>query len=67
MQATQNPLIRQGWLRAVLYVIGVSLIIYAFQVSGDTIMNQFRVGEENGEESILNFSILYGLMGFSIG
>lgn len=66
MEATRKPVIKQGWLRAVLYVIGISLIVYAFQAFGDVIMNQFRVGTESGDSSILNFGILYGLMGSSI-
>lgn len=66
MEATQKPVIKQGWIRALLYVIGVSLIVYAFQMFGDAIMNQFKAGTESGEESILNFGILYGLMGLSI-
>src|SRR5207253_7886225 len=66
MEATQKPVIKQGWIRALLYVIGVSLIVYAFQIFGDVIMTQFRVGTENGDESILNFGILYGLMGSAI-
>lgn len=66
MEATQKPLIGQGWIRVVLYVIGVSAIVYAFQVYGNEIMNQFKVGAEEGDESILNFGILYGLMGLCI-
>jgi membrane protease YdiL (CAAX protease family) len=66
MEPTQKPVIKQGWIRAVLYVIGASLIVYAFQVFGDAIMNQFGVGTEKGDGAILNFAILYGLMGLSV-
>jgi hypothetical protein len=44
----------------------ISLIVYTFQVFGDEIMNQFKVGTESGDGSILNFGILYGLMGLTI-
>ncbi len=66
MEATQKPVIKQGWIRAVVYIIVVSLIVYIFQVAGDVIMNQFKAGSEKGEESIVNFGILYALMGISI-
>ena len=66
MEAVQKPLIKQGWIRAVLYVIGVSVLVYVFQVFGDRIMNQFNVGTEKGDASIANFGILYALMGLSI-
>jgi len=40
MDATQKPVIKQGWIRAVAYLIGVSLIVYTFQIFGNEIMNQ---------------------------
>ncbi|MCW3079251.1 CPBP family intramembrane glutamic endopeptidase [Segetibacter sp.] len=66
MEATHTPVIKQGWIRAVVYVMVISLIVYTFQVFGDEIMNQFKVGTESGDGSILNFGILYGLMGLTI-
>lgn len=66
MEATQDPVIKQGWIRAAIYVIGVSVIVYSFQLFGDQIMNQVRVGTENGDAEILNFGILYALMGASV-
>ncbi|MDQ6812237.1 MAG: hypothetical protein M3040_00635, partial [Bacteroidota bacterium] len=66
MKATQDPLLKQGWVRVVLYVIGASLIVYAFQQSGDAIINQFSAGTEKGDASFLNFGILYALMGASL-
>lgn len=66
METTQKPIIKQGWVRALLYITGVTLIVYAFQRYSDVIMNQFTAGNEDGEENILNFSILYGLMGLCI-
>src|SRR5436305_1369175 len=63
MEAIQKPAIKQGWIRALLYLIIVSLIIYAFQMYGDTIINQFEAGTESGSESVLNVGILYALMG----
>src|SRR3954451_7346535 len=66
MGTSIKSIIRQGWLRATLYVLVVSLIVYVFQAYGDVIMNEFRVGTEAAEVSILNFAILYGLMGLSV-
>ncbi|GEO08615.1 CPBP family intramembrane glutamic endopeptidase [Segetibacter aerophilus] len=66
MEATRTPIIKQGWIRALIYIIVVSLVVYAFTVFGDEIMNQFKVGTESSDASILNFGILYGLMGLSI-
>ena len=66
MDATQKPVIKQGWIRAVAYLIGVSLIVYTFQIFGNEIMNQFTSGTEKGEASIVNFGILYALMGLLI-
>jgi membrane protease YdiL (CAAX protease family) len=61
-----KSIISQGWLRATVYVIVVSLIVYVFQAYGDLIMNALRVGTEVAEVSIENFAMLYGLMGLSI-
>jgi len=66
MDATQKPVIKQGWIRAVAYLIGVSLIVYTFQIFGNEIMNQFTSGTEKGEASIVNFGVLYALMGLLI-
>ena len=66
MEKTQKPAISQGWVRALLYLIGVSAIVYTFQFFGEAIMNQFKVGTENGDAAILNFAILYGLMGICV-
>jgi membrane protease YdiL (CAAX protease family) len=66
MEAVQKSAIKQGWIRGALYLISVSLVVYSFQAYGDIIMNQFRVGTEAAEDSILNIAILYGLMGLSI-
>lgn len=63
MDATVKPVIKQGWIRAVVYLIGVFLIGYVFQLFGNEIMNQFKVGTENGDASVLNFGILYAIMG----
>jgi membrane protease YdiL (CAAX protease family) len=64
--ATATPAIKQGWIRAIVYIICVSLIVYSFQVFGDAMMSQFRAGTERGDESVLSFAILYALMGLSI-
>jgi membrane protease YdiL (CAAX protease family) len=66
MEATHTPVIKQGWIRAVIYVIVVLIIVYAFRVFGDEIMNQFKVGTGNGDATVVNFGMLYGLMGLSI-
>jgi membrane protease YdiL (CAAX protease family) len=66
MEARQQPLVKQGWLRAVLYLIGISLIVYTFQVFGAAISSQLEVSAESKDNTILNFGILYGLMGLSI-
>ncbi len=66
MEATKKTLVKQGWIRAVMYIIGISLIVYTFQVFGDTITSQFKVGTENGDAAIVNFFVLYGLMGLAI-
>lgn len=66
MEATKKPLISQGWIRAVLYVIGVSLIFYFFQLFGESITTQFGVVAENGDAVILNFAAQYVLMGLFI-
>jgi membrane protease YdiL (CAAX protease family) len=66
MKKIQNPLIRQGWLRALIYFAGVSLIIYAFQLAASFIINQFKQGTETGDESIIDFGISYSFMAAGI-
>lgn len=66
MNPTQKPLINQGWIRALLYIIGVASIVYAAQVYGDNIMNRFKAGTESSDESVVAFGLLYGLMGACI-
>ncbi len=66
MKKIQNPLVKQGWLRALLYFIGVSLIIYTFQIVGSVITNQFSQGSETGDDSVLNFGISYLFMGIGV-
>lgn len=66
MKTIQKPLISQGWLRALIYFIVVSLIVYVFQISGSYIMSQFKTGTETGDESVLAFGIFYSIMGIGI-
>lgn len=66
MDATRKPVIKQGWIRAVVYLIGVSIIVFTFQFFGNEIMNGFKAGTEKGEASVLNFGILYGFIGLLI-
>jgi len=66
MQTTIKSILRQGWLRATLYLIVVSLIVYIFQTYSDIILDEIKVGNEAAEASITNFAIIYGLMGLSI-
>ncbi len=66
MRTTQKPLIPHGWLRALIYFVGVSLIVYAFQVSGSFVMSQLKSGTETGNDSVLNFGIFYSIMGIVI-
>ncbi len=62
-QTIQKPLIRQGWLRALIYFVGVSLIVYAFTNYSSYLTTEFEAGTEKGDESILQFGIMYLLMG----
>lgn len=66
MKTIQKPLVSQGWLRALIYFIVVSLIVYVFQISGSYIMSQFKTGTETGDESVLAFGIFYSIMGIGI-
>lgn len=66
MGMTQRPLIAQGWLRALIYFVSVSLILYVFQIAGSYIISQFKSGTETGNESVLSFGIFYAIMGISV-
>ena len=63
MQMIQNPIIAQGWLRALIYFVGVSLIVYAFTNYSSDIMREVEAGTEKGDETVLRFGIMYLLMG----
>lgn len=62
METIQSPLIKQGWLRALIYFAGVSLIVYFFS-NFSSYMSEMEAGTEKGDESILQFGIIYSLMG----
>lgn len=66
MQETTKPLIKHGWIRAAIYLMGIGLIVYFLQLFSDVITSEFNVGTENGDNSIFNFSILYAIMGLLI-
>lgn len=62
----QNPFIQQGWLRALVYYGGVSIIVYAFSNFSSFITSQVEAGTEKGDETALHFGIMYSLMGLII-
>ncbi len=66
MKKIQKPLISQGWLRALIYFLAVSLIVYVFQIAGSFVMNEFKPGTETGDNSVLAFGIFYSVMGICI-
>lgn len=66
MDKAQKPLIRQGWLRALLYFIGISVIAFIFSFYGSVIGGRINAATESGNDSVVNFGILYALMGLLI-
>lgn len=66
MKTIQKPLISQGWLRALIYFIGISLIVYVFQIAGSYVAGQFKPGAETGDNDVLGFGIMYLIMGIGI-
>ncbi len=62
----QKALIKQGWLRALIYFAAISTIVYVFSNFGSNIISQFEAGTEKGDENVLQFGILYSLMGLLI-
>jgi membrane protease YdiL (CAAX protease family) len=66
IQTTQTPLIKQGWLRALLYFICISVITYVFTISASYFINQSPAGTEKGDENVLQFGLMYSLMGLLI-
>lgn len=63
MKTTQSPLIKQGWVRALIYFAGISLILYVFSNYGTELITQFESGTEKGDETVLQFGITYAAMG----
>jgi uncharacterized protein len=63
----KKPLIKQGWLRALIYFIGVFLIMLGASAVGYILLQQLGVarGADN-EESILSFGVMYTLIGVFI-
>jgi membrane protease YdiL (CAAX protease family) len=60
----KKPLLKFGWLRALIYFIGIILIIAGSSYIGPLLIEQIGIApEKNGEENTLNFALLYGLMG----
>ncbi len=61
-----KPIIAQGWLRAIVYFFIICLLVYGFQVFGDTLTTQLGLLNEGANADLLNFGLLYTLMGVFI-
>jgi len=66
MEGTQKPLIKFGWLRAVIYMVIIALVVLIFQILSPYISNLFEPGTESGDENIVSFGVLYFCMGLCI-
>jgi membrane protease YdiL (CAAX protease family) len=62
----QKPLIKHGWVRAVVYFICALLIVFLFSFVGSLVADAFVVGTEKGADNILQFGIVYLIMGAGV-
>jgi len=66
MQTVQKPLIGQGWVRALIYFVVISMVIYLFSSLGSYLASQFEAGTEKGDKAVLQFGVMYSIMGVAI-
>jgi membrane protease YdiL (CAAX protease family) len=60
----EKPLIKYGWLRALIYFIGILLLIAAASYIAPLLIEQIGVEpERKAEEDPATFALFYGLMG----
>ncbi|MBA2760467.1 MAG: CPBP family intramembrane metalloprotease [Segetibacter sp.] len=63
----QQPLIKYGWLRALIYFIIAAVIVVIFQNLGMRIVEELgSTTKENEFESIISFGFIYATMGTGI-
>jgi len=66
METIHKPLLRQGWQRALIYFVGISLILVALSALSSLATNQEGAGTESGDASVLQFGIMYSVMGLIV-
>jgi uncharacterized protein len=63
----RQPLIKHGWLRALIYFIGVFVIMLLVTGAGYVLIKQLGITPDaNSEGNILNFGIMYTVLGIFI-
>lgn len=65
MKTTVKPLIKQGWLRAVIYFIGTFAVVLLAQKVAPLLL-QADFGTESGDDNVLDFGLTYFVMGVFI-
>jgi len=65
MKTTDKPLIKQGWLRAVIYFIGTFAVVLLAQTVA-TLLLPSDFGTESGDDELLDFGLTYFVMGVLI-
>jgi membrane protease YdiL (CAAX protease family) len=66
MKATEKPLVPYGWLRALIYFIIVSVVVYLFTYFSAPILQQLGDQASGGQEGIFGFGALYIMMGAAV-
>jgi membrane protease YdiL (CAAX protease family) len=62
METTQKPLVKRGWQRAVIYIVGVALIVIFIQLFSGFFIGQLGVDTNNPENSVLSFTLVYSFL-----
>lgn len=65
-ESLKAPLIKPGWLRALIYCMLILAVVYLFSIYTVDILMLLGEQTENGDESILSFGALYALMGAAV-
>ncbi|MDB5246035.1 MAG: family intrarane metalloprotease [Segetibacter sp.] len=66
METIAKPLIKQGWLRALIYFVAVFLIVVASQTIVVLAIMQLTGSAEATNDSLLNFGLLYFSMAVAV-
>ena len=63
MEKVQEPLVRKGWQRVIIYAVGIALIIFFIQFFGAFLVAETGLVTEDPGDGVVSFALVYLLLG----